>query len=161
MGDQAPYRQAGKFCNARLTRSDGIYCENPAGADTDHPGKGRCRIHGGYTGDIYTDGPDEMYRAAGLDPIIDLAESMQQGDQEYLMEVGNNALVVTRSGILARLTDKTITPRELNDLTNALTRVDNMIAKHPIIDKPIEEAETKGAEDELERLRIIKAERTA
>ncbi|RLB68247.1 MAG: hypothetical protein DRH08_01500 [Deltaproteobacteria bacterium] len=161
MGDNIPFRTAGATCNARLQRSDGVYCENPAGADTDHPGTGRCRIHGGYTGDIHTDGPEDLYREAGLDGIIDLAESMAQGDQEYLMEVGNNALVVTRSGILGRLNDPTLTPKELNDLTSALTRVDNMIAKHPIIDKPAEEFASKEATDELERLRAIKAQRTA
>lgn len=158
MSDPLPYRRAGKQCNARMTRHAGeVYCTNPAGADTDHPGEGRCRIHGGDSGDMPTDRPEDMFREAGLETIIDLAESMQYADQEYLMEVGNNALVVTRSGILAKLMDPTITPRELNDLTNALTRVDNMIAKHPIMDKPEEAAATDAATDELARVRELRA----
>lgn len=157
MPSDIPFLRPSGTCNARLNRGDGtVYCENPSGADTTHEGEGRCRIHGGHDGTMDVDFPDELFRVAGLDPIIELAENMRQADQEYLMEVGNNALVVTRSGILSRLTDPTITPRELNDLTNALTRVDNMIAKHPIVDKPAEAAEAQSQEDELERLRQLR-----
>lgn len=157
MPESIPFLRPSETCNARLNRGDGTtYCENQAGADTVHVGEGRCRIHGGHDGTMDVDFPDELFRVAGLDPIIELAENMRQADQEYLMEVGNNALVVTRSGILSRLTDPTITPRELNDLTNALTRVDNLIAKHPIVDKPAEEAAVQSEADELERLRKLR-----
>lgn len=158
MPDMIPFLRPGETCNARLNRGDGtVYCEMPAGADTTHPGQGRCRIHGGHDGSKDIDFPDELFRKAGLDPIIELAENMRASDQEYLMEVGNNALVVTRSGVLARLADPTLTPRELNDLTNALTRIDNMISKHPLVDKPAEAEEAKTTQDELERLRALRA----
>ncbi len=125
-----PFRRPGQKCNARLHRGEG-YCTVGAGGGTQHPGLGRCRLHGGEAGDERIDGPDELFKAAGLDFIIDLAESMTHNDQEYLMEVGNNALVVTRSKLLARLQDANLTPREVNDYTNSLTRIDNLILKHP------------------------------
>lgn len=37
----------GYYCNARL--DDGTLCEQRAGWQTDHPGEGRCYIHGGNT----------------------------------------------------------------------------------------------------------------
>ena len=155
--EKLPRRRPGRTCNARLHRGEG-YCDVPAGEGTDHPGIGRCRLHGGETGDvaIANDEVDELFRAAGLDFIIDLAETMRHGDQEYLMEVGNNALVVTRSKILAQLQDPTLTPRELNDLTNSLTRIDNLIAKHP---NGVAAEESAGAfenEDEAELARVLK-----
>src|SRR5690606_32915420 len=37
-----------KICGAR-TKADGTICQNPAGQGTDHPGQGRCHLHGGAT----------------------------------------------------------------------------------------------------------------
>lgn len=156
-----PFQRPTASCNARLHRGEG-YCNVPAGGGTDHPGIGRCRLHGGEAGDEAIDGPTDLFRAAGLDPIINLAETMQHSDQEYLMEVGNNALVVTRSGILAKLQDPYLSSREINDLTNALTRVDNIISKRPNSSREEDErnAAAEEAEDaEITRLRKIQGGR--
>lgn len=154
MSDTLPFRRPGQKCNARLHRGDG-YCDVHAGEGTEHVGVGRCRLHGGETGDTRVDGPEDLFKAAGLSFIIDLAESMTHADQEYLMEIGNNALVVTRSKILAQLQDTTLTPREINDYTNSLTRVDNMIAKHPNGVRGEGSAAVETSEDDQELARII------
>jgi hypothetical protein len=65
-----------------------------------------------------------------------MAETMTHEDQEYLMEVSNNALVITRAGILARLQDPTVSAKEMADLTMALSRVDNILAKYPNDEDP-------------------------
>jgi len=144
-------KRPGTKCNARLHRGDG-YCDNGSGYGTDHPGHGRCRLHGG---DNQADGPEELFRAAGLDFIIDLAETMQHDDQEYLMEVGNNALVVTRSKILARLQDPTLTPKEVGDYTSSLVRVDNMIIKHPNGMRGEDGVESGDTGDDAEFARVL------
>lgn len=43
-----PIREPGRYCNARKKQEEG-YCKKPAGWGTDHPGLGRCRLHGGAT----------------------------------------------------------------------------------------------------------------
>lgn len=151
--DTIPFRRPGQKCNARLHRGEG-YCDVGAGEGTEHVGVGRCRLHGGEAGDTRVDGPDELFKAAGLDFIIELAESMTHGDQEYLMEVGNNALVVTRSKLLSRLQDPGLTPREVNDYTNSLTRIDNLIVKHPNGVKGENSKTTEENEDEAELARL-------
>lgn len=141
-------------CNARLYRGTG-YCDLPAGRGTDHPGHGRCRLHGGMAGSNQdgVDGPLDLFNALGLSRIIELAETMTHDDQEYLMEVGTNALVVTRSGILARLQNKDNSPKEMADLTIALTRIEALIAKHPDDENPdAAPNEPSTADEELARI---------
>ena len=129
----------------------------PAGEGTDHPGTGRCKLHGGDKGDMETlQEVSDMFHRLGFGPIIDAAETMRHSDQEYLMEVGNNALVLERTRILGRLNDITLTPREVNDLTNALTRVDNLIAKHPNGLRGEGEASAFEQEDDEELARVLK-----
>ena len=109
--NKLPFMPPDVTCNARLARSSG-YCENMAGAETNHIGVGRCRLHGGATPkqDV-PDGPLDLFRTLGLGVIIDTAETMTHDDQEYLFEVSNNALVVTRAGIVARMQDQAVSPR--------------------------------------------------
>lgn len=147
-------------CNARLHRGTG-YCDLAAGTGTNHPGTGRCRLHGGVTGKRQdgVDGPVDQMRAIGLGTIIDLAETMTHDDQEYLMEVGNNALVVTRAKILARLQNSELSPKEMTDLSMALQRIDGILAKYPDEEDPDRGANTPSAEDEeLARLIALEAE---
>lgn len=102
-----------------------------------------------------------MFRAIGLGQIIDLAETMTEDDQEYLMSVGNNALVVTRTGILAKLQADFLSPREMNDLTNALTRIDNLLAKYPNGEDPDAAPNgpvKDGIDAELARLTALESE---
>lgn len=132
-----PFLAPGATCNARLHRGPG-YCDLPAGQGTDHPGYGRCRLHGGVTGDRQdgVDGPRDLMLSIGLGRIIELAETMTHDDQEYLMEVGNNALVVTRASILSRLQNSDNSAKEVADLTIALQRVDAILARYPDEEDP-------------------------
>lgn len=158
--DRLPFRPPGQKCNARLARGVG-YCTNPAGAGTDHTGYGRCKLHGGIlrpSSDTHDDGPLAMWKAAGLEQIINMAETMTGNDQEYLYHVGNNSLVVIRSGIVARLAAfPPPSPKEMADLTMSLTRIDAILAKYPDEENPnaprmrgLEEAEEMARLSELE-----------
>lgn len=149
-----PLRTPDRTCNARLHRSSG-YCQNAAGAGTDHPGVGRCRLHGGLSPRHEgADGPLDLFRAHGLGQIIDLAETMTHDDQEYLVEVGNNALVVARASILARITQGRLEPQELSHLTMALSRIDKLIERYPNEENPdaAPNQPGDGLEEELARL---------
>ena len=157
--EKLPYRRPTGTCNATLHRGDG-YCDMGAGEGTDHPGTGRCRLHGGDVGEMeQLEEVNDLFRRLGFDLLIDAAEAMRHSDQEYLMEVGNNALVLQRTDILRRLNDPSLTPREVNDLTNSLTRLDNLILKHPNGSRMIEGESSQTfkdeAEDELARVRKI------
>jgi len=48
-----PIKLSGELCNARTGRG---YCKLPAGYDTEHLGKGRCKFHGGRAGRNITHG---------------------------------------------------------------------------------------------------------
>lgn len=146
-----PVRPPTQTCNARLSRGSG-YCSNQAGKGTDHTGYGRCKLHGGLSPrDEGHDGPKDLFMAIGLGEIIDLAETMTHDDQEYLMEVGTNALTVIRAKIAAKLHDPTITPKEMNDLTMALTRLEKVLASNPNEVKGQAEA-AEADQDELARI---------
>lgn len=82
------------------------------------------------------DGPRDMFRAAGLDPIINAAETMTRDDQEYLMDVGNNALVMVRAGILSQMMKPDLSPKEKADLSISLQRVDAILSKYPNDEDP-------------------------
>ena len=135
--DLLPFLAPGASCNARLHRGPG-YCPLDAGSGTTHPGFGRCRLHGGAGGSPQDggDGPRDLMVSLGLGQIIDIAETMTHEDQEYLMEVGNNALVVTRAKILARLQQTDTSAKEMADLTTALVRVDTILSKYPDEEDP-------------------------
>lgn len=141
-------------CNARLHRGTG-YCRAVAGEGTKHPGSGRCRLHGGASpAHPGHDGPLDLWRGAGLGPIIDAAEVMTRDDQEYLHEVGNNALTVARASILARMQDPSLSPKELADLSMALQRMDKVLEKYPNEEDPDAAPNTpdRALDRELERL---------
>lgn len=154
---ERPFKAPDRRCNARLARQSG-YCDNEAGDGTDHPGLGRCRLHGGLSPkQEHEDGPLGMFRAAGLEPLINLAETMTRGDSEYLTYVSNNGLVIMRAQIVARMHKADVSPKELADLTMALQRIDTLLAKYTEELNP----EVAGADQfdhesaELERLRKI------
>ena len=154
-----PFLPPDRTCNARLHRGSG-YCENQAGADTEHPGLGRCRLHGGASPKMdRPDGPRDLFRAAGLDVIINLAEVMTHDDQEYLEEVATNALVVTKAGITARMQDPLTSPKEMADLTMSLTRIDTVLRKSLNDEDPDAGSNTvSGLDAELARLAVLEAE---
>ena len=104
------------------------------------------------------DGPLDLWRGAGLTRIIEAAEVMTREDQEYLHEVGNNAMVVARASILARMQDTTLSPKELADLTMALQRLDNVLAKYPNDEDPDAAPNTPDMTFEAEYARLAELE---
>lgn len=154
-----PPMEPGATCNARLARSAG-YCDNPAGAATNHEGTGRCWLHGGLGGRKPRD-PIKMFRASGLGPIIDMAEQMTHDDQEYLYEVSNSALVVSRAAIVARMQDPNVSAKELSDLTMAMSRIDTILSKLPLDEDP-DRAPNSGKASALdeEAQRLVELEKT-
>lgn len=152
-----PFLPPTAACNARLHRGTG-YCKALAGEGTNHPGVGRCRLHGGLSpAHPGHDGPLDLWRASGLGRIIEVAEVMTHDDQEYLHEVGNNAMVVARANLIARMQDPTLSPKELADLTMALQRLDNIIAKYPVDEDPDAAPNTPDTslQAEMERLAAL------
>ena len=157
-----PFMPPDAKCNARQARASG-YCPLPAGQGTQHEGVGRCRLHGGNSEGLGADHPDgalEQFRAMGLGKIIDLAETMTRSDQEYLMHVGTNAVVVARAKILAKMQVTDVSPKELADLTIALTRLDNILAKYPDDEDPDAAPNTEdiAGRIEMENLVALEAE---
>lgn len=156
--EKRPFIAPDQTCNARLKRRDG-YCELPAGNRTDHPGVGRCWLHGGVGPEQDgADGPLDQFKALGFGRIIDLAQTMTADDQEYLMDVGTNALVVTRTGILARLQNPDNSAKESADLTMALQRIEAILDKYPDEDNPDKPSHRPTVvDDEWARLDAIAA----
>lgn len=162
--EELPFKAPGALCNARLARQAG-YCDLQAGWDTDHPGTGRCSLHGGAgASEGGTDGPRDLWKAAGLQAIIDMAETMTSSDQEYLYHVSNNALTVTRAGIVARMQAPDASPKELADLSMALARIDKILERYPEeLNPEMRErtVETTPDVDEFARLEQLERERAA
>ena len=157
---EIPFRPPAGTCNARLYRSKN-YCDLDAGKGTNHPGMGRCKLHGGNAGGNQdgVDGPLDLFKAAGFTQIIDMAETMTMDDAEYLMGVGNNALIVTRTKILAKLQHPDIGAKEMADLTIALQRVDAILAKYPDEENPDRASSSDGkSATDLELERILELE---
>jgi hypothetical protein len=157
--DRLPFKPPGAKCNSRLNRSDG-YCTNGAGVGTDHEGWGRCSLHGGLGGASDTpDGPLELMRAAGLGGIIDMAETMTGDDQEYLVHVSNNALVVTRARLVARMQGENVSAKEMADLTMSLSRIDAILAKFPDEENPdaVPNRVDRAEVEEMDRLTALEA----
>lgn len=150
-----PFHPPDAKCNARLARGGG-YCEQPAGKGTPHPGRGRCRLHGGMSPEQDAlDGPYDLMRNLGLGRVIDLAETMVREDQEYVMDVATNGLVIMRGMVVARMMDSEAPPsaKELADLTMALSRIDTALARHPDEEDPDAAAnEASDLDEELARL---------
>jgi hypothetical protein len=149
---ELPRRPPTTSCNARLARGSG-YCENGSGSGTHHEGFGRCKLHGGLSPrDAGVDGPADLFRAVGLTAIIDLAETMTHDDQEYLMEVGTNALTVIRAKIIAKLHDPQTGAKDMNDLTMAMSRIEKVLADNP---NEVKAAGAVPAEEEGELARVL------
>ena len=145
-------------CNAWLKRRTG-YCDLPAGKGTDHPGEGRCRLHGGLGPEADgADGPRDHFMSIGLGPILQLAEVMTRDDTEYLMHVGNTALVVSRASLLARLQNPDVSPKEAADITMAVSRIDTLLSKYPDDEDPDAAPNTATVlDEELARLAELEA----
>lgn len=113
-------------------------------------------MHGGLSPrDEGVDGPADLFRANGLGSIIDLAETMTHGDQEYLMEVGTNALTVIRAKIVSRMNDPLVSSKEMNDLSMALTRLEKVLKDNP---NEVKQGDAVTKEDDAEMARILHIE---
>lgn len=67
-----PIREPSRHCNARRKQEEG-YCQLPSGWGTDHPGLGRCKLHGGATpyrfrgrSKVYTIPLGELFASSNL-----------------------------------------------------------------------------------------------
>jgi len=110
-------------------------------------------LHGGLSPrDEGVDGPADLFRANGLGSIIDLAETMTHDDQEYLMEVGTNALTVIRAKVVARMNDPMVSDKSMNDLSMALTRLEKVLTDNP---NEVKEGAAVTQEDDAEMARIL------
>lgn len=122
-----PWRGSDKLCNARLLWGEG-YCTNGAGEGTNHLGEGRCSLHGGQVKQSVD--VKDLIEQHGLASLVDIAETMDWDDAEYLYHVTNSALTVQRAKIVERIGHPSNSPKELADLTMALKRLDDLLAKY-------------------------------
>jgi hypothetical protein len=131
----------------------GGYCKNYAGEGTDHPGLGRCRLHGGLSQQFEF---EEVLRKSGFGPLFDSALSMTDADEELAMSIGTRALVVARLDIIRKMRDPLVTPKEFNDLSMALQRIEASLDRQPNEVK-VDEAQEQEALDEEARILNIEA----
>jgi hypothetical protein len=76
---------------------------------------------------------------------------MTRDDQEYLADVGTNALTVIRAKIVAKMNDPMVMPKELNELSMALARLEKILKDNP---NEVREGDEKP-EEEGEMARIL------
>jgi hypothetical protein len=121
----------GPFCNAQL-RSQGYKdktCRNPSGKWTDHPGQGRCYLHGGRS--VKKHGRYSMIQHEGLQEKLGQLEAIEQDVMDLAPEVQLlRALVMDyveryqafSEALIAWHADqsgKTSKPRKVMDITDA------------------------------------------
>ena len=141
----APSHWDGPRCNAKRQRGKRGFCKQPAGWGTDHLGEGRCYMHGGR--------PERAHEAAPY--LSDAIKELSVSDAEALMSMGTTAMILARARLMERLLLPGITTKEAADLTISLTRLEQMIAKHPDLDDPDAAPNTgkgQGLDEELQRL---------
>ncbi len=149
--NEIPWRASSAKCNARLLWGSG-YCENSAGEGTSHGGEGRCSIHGGEVAQSVD--VKELIKQHGLSSLVDIAETMDWDDAEYLYHVTNSALVVSRAQIVSRIGDPSISAKELADLTMALKRIDDLLGKYKKELKTAQSEVSKSDYQDAESIRI-------
>lgn len=149
-----PWRASDRRCNARLLWGEG-YCANEAGEGTNHVGEGRCALHGGEVKQNVS--VKELIQEHGLASLVDIAETMDWDDAEYLYHVTNSALTVQRAKLVERIGHPNASPKELADLTMALKRIDDLLAKYKR-ELQASQAETRQSQEnraESERLQAL------
>ena len=148
-----PWRASDRKCNARLLWGAG-YCENGAGEGTNHTGDGRCALHGGEVKQNVD--VKELISEHGLASLVDIAETMDWNDAEYIYHVTNSALTVQRAKIVTRIGHPDVSPKELADLTMALKRIDDLLGKYKRELLTNQETGRKQDNDAAERDRLNK-----
>lgn len=92
-------------CNAR-TKGRTAYCSNRAGFGTDHPGEGRCKLHGGSSLSGVNHGMYKHGRRSGALPRRLLADFQQAAVDPELMSLrGDIALIDARITDLLKRVD--------------------------------------------------------
>jgi len=118
-------KEPDQLCNARLRWKDG-YCPRPAGEDTDHPGTGRCREHGGSS----LGRPKVTFSPAEFDEnaILKRLESVVEADPSSIAVV-DNEITMLRSVFYRYMKvcndqeHKLPNPSDLKKFTDALAKM--------------------------------------
>ncbi len=142
-------------CGAKKRASSG-YCERPAGGGTDHKGFGACSLHGGREGEV----PVKAYQATPY--LAERTRELSMGDAEALLEMGSQALYLSRAELIQRLLQPGLTTKEVSDLTISIARLDKLVKANPPTAEG-EDAEKDAAEQdarqaldsELDRLKAV------
>lgn len=144
----------GLKCGAKRQRGYMGYCQHPAGFGTDHLGTGRCHLHGGRGDEV----PKEALAAAPW--LAERTRKLSVADAEALMVMGTMAMVLARATLMERLLSPGITAKESNEITMSVTRLDNLLSKHPELQDPDAPSNHGPApvDEELKRLLQLEAE---
>lgn len=144
--------EAAHTCNALRQRGERGFCQFPAGFGTQHVGEGRCYLHGGKAA-------AKAGKAAikALPQLAEFTRRLSLADAEAIMAMGTMAMVLARGQLMERLLAPGIGPQEANHITMAVTRLDNLLAKHPEIDDP-DKAQSITTEMDQELKRLLELE---
>lgn len=153
--ENIPWRSSDKKCNARLLWGVG-YCLNDAGEGTSHPGEGRCALHGGQIKQSVD--VKELIAQNGLASLVDMAETMDWNDAEYLYHVTNSALTVQRAKIVERIGHPDNSAKELADLTMALQRIDVLLGKYK---RELQSTQAETSKSDAERRETARLKKLA
>jgi hypothetical protein len=81
-------------------------------------------------------------------------------DAEALMSMGTMAMVVARADLMQRLITPGCTPREANDITMSVSRLDKLLADHPELENPDAAPNQADAlDEEVKRLLQLEKQR--
>jgi len=121
MNEDLPKKDAEIKCNARKKNSPG-YCSQPSGHRTDHPGAGRCWVHGGRGS---TPRGEELYQKVLSDKVGDVKQIFEEIDELDTTEIErlDCAIKLLHATILSNFNSGTITPSTLQGYTNSLERL--------------------------------------
>lgn len=134
----------------------GERCNRPAGLLTENPGEGRCFAHKTWDaehGDAFRRTLEEQL---GMGAVTSVAETLSSDEVDYVRHVSDASLEIIRGRIVASMFDANRSPKELADLTMALSRVDTAIAKlNKARPDAIDREATAQREGETERLAAL------
>ncbi|MBI3266939.1 MAG: hypothetical protein HYZ67_07815 [Chlamydiae bacterium] len=89
-GEEYEKRKATDTCNAFIGNRE--YCQNPAGWGTGHPGKDRCKLHGGFS----TGRPQKTFKASKYlnNPLIKEFEKASERDPNFIYGLDSEIAIV-------------------------------------------------------------------
>ena len=112
-----------KICGGRSGPEDESVCKKPAGGETNHPGEGRCKWHGGNM--PIKSGKYSLLRHADISGRVE-----QFLDSTELMNIRN--AVATSWAVIDTLLeeDSIITPDRAQEVLSGMSRISAMIKQH-------------------------------